>query len=89
MLDRRALWERQLIQVKRADRMPKSTCHVMNCLIEEISAAHPILFGLEPERPCPEKVSCGHKILVRLPSYSGRHHTVGPLHLSSLTLGFR
>jgi len=88
MLDGRALRERQLIQVKRADRMPKSACHMMNCLIE-ISAAHPFLFGLEPERPCLEKVSCGHKILVRLSSYSGRHHTVGPLHLSSLTLGFR
>ena len=84
MLDGRAGRERQLIQMERADAMLKCACNMMNWLIE-LGAAHSFLFGFKPERPCFEKVSCGHKILGRLPSYSGRHHTVGLLHLSSLS----
>lgn len=84
MLDGRAMRERQLIQMKRADGVHKSACHLMNWLVKRCTA-HPVLFGFKAERPCLEKVSCGHKILRRLSSYSGRHHTVGLLHLSSLS----
>ena len=86
MLNGRAVRERQLIQMKRADRVHKSACHLSNWLVKR-RAAHPFLFGFKPERPCFEKVSCGHEILGGLSSYSGRHHTVGLLHLSSLSWG--
>ena len=84
MLDRRAVRERQLIQMERADGVHKSACNMMNRLIK-LGAAHPFLFGFKPERPCFEKISCGHRILGRWSSYSGRHHTVGLIHLSSLS----
>jgi hypothetical protein len=84
MFDGRAMWERQLIQMKCADGVDKSACHLMNWLVKRCTA-HPVLFGFKAESPCLEKVPCSHKILRKLSSYSGRHHTVGPLHLSSLS----
>ena len=86
MLDGRAVRERQLIQMKRADGVHKWAYHLSNWLIK-CRAAHPFLFGFKPERPCFEKVSCGHQILGKLSLFGVRHHTVGPLHLSSLLQG--
>ena len=86
MLDGRAVRERQLIQMKRADGVHKSACHLSNWLVKRC-AAHPFLFGFKTERPCFKKISSGHRILGRLSSFSGRHHTVGLLHLSSLSQG--
>ena len=70
MFDGRAMRERKLIQMECADGMPKSACDIMNWLIE-VGAAHPGLFGFKPERPCLEKVLCGHKILGMFFTYSG------------------
>ena len=86
MLDGRAMRERQLIQMKRADGVHKSACHLSNWLVKR-RAVHPFLFGFKPECPCFEKVSCGHEILGKLSMFGVRHHTVGLLHLSSLSQG--
>ncbi len=43
-------WERQLIQMKRTDRVHKSACHLSNWLVKR-RAAHPFLFGFKPGAP--------------------------------------
>jgi len=63
MLNGRAVRERQLIQMKRTDRVHKSACHLSDWLVK-CRAAYPFLFGFKPERPCFEKISRGHKILL-------------------------
>ena len=83
MLDERAVRERQLMQMKRADGVYKLACYLSNWLVKR-RAAHPFLFGFKPKRPCFEKVSCSHEILGKLSMFGVRHHTVGLLHLSSL-----
>ena len=74
MLNGRALWECQLIEVKCADCAHKSACDLSNRLVKRC-IAHSCLFGFKAERPCFEKVSRGHKTLgmlscvSRSPSY--------------------
>ena len=86
MLDGRAVRECQLIQMQRADGVHKWACYLSNWLVKR-RAAHPFLFGFKPERPCFEKGSCGHEILGKLSMFGVCHHTVGLLHLSSLSQG--
>ena len=62
MLNRRTLWECQLIEVQCADCAYKSACDLSNWLVTRC-LAHSCLIGFKAEGPCFEKVSRGHKTL--------------------------
>lgn len=62
MLDGQAFWERQFIQIECTGGAYKSSCYQSNWLVKRC-VDRSLLFGFIPQRPCFEKVSCGHRIL--------------------------